>query len=134
VADLQDYEEWHAGYDDPASGLPWRLARVQAHLDEALDQRPGVVRLLSACAGDGRDVIGVLSRRPDAARVTAVLIELHPGLAQRARDAAVSAGLSGLLVRTGDAGSSDAYAGAVPADIVVLVGILGNISDDDLCG
>ena len=27
---------------------------------------------------------------------------------------------------------ADAYAGAVPADIVVLVGIFGNISDDDL--
>jgi len=48
VADLQDYEAWHTGYDDPASGLPWRLSRVQAHLDEALDQRPGEVRLSNA--------------------------------------------------------------------------------------
>jgi len=132
VADLQDYEEWHAGYDDPATGLPWRLSRVQAHLDNALDRRTGQVRLVSACAGDGRDVIGVLRRRPDAARVTAVLIELHPVLAHRARGAAAAADLSRLAVLTGDAGSSDAYAGVVPADIVVLVGIFGNISDDDL--
>ena len=132
VAGLRDYEEWHTGYDDPASGLSWRLSRVQAHLDRALDQGTGDRHLLSACSGDGRDVIGVLTRRPEADRVTAVLIELHPGLAQRARDAAAAAGLSGLVVRTTDAGSSDAYAGAVPADIVLLVGIFGNISDDDL--
>ena len=35
-------------------------------------------------------------------------------------------------VRTTDAGSSDAYDGLVPADLVLLVGIFGNISDADL--
>ena len=36
------------------------------------------------------------------------------------------------MVRTADAGRSDAYAGAVPVQIVLLVGIFGNISDADL--
>ena len=40
--------------------------------------------------------------------------------------------LPGVEVRTVDAGTTDAYAGAVPAEIVLLVGIFGNISDDDL--
>ena len=31
-----------------------------------------------------------------------------------------------------DAGMTDAYLGAVPAELVLLVGILGNISDGDL--
>ena len=31
-----------------------------------------------------------------------------------------------------DAGDSDAYIGAVPADLVLLVGIMGNISDQDV--
>jgi hypothetical protein len=35
-------------------------------------------------------------------------------------------------VRTADAGRSDAYAGAAPADVVLLVGIFGNIADHDL--
>jgi len=132
VTSLRDYNDWHRQYDDPDSSLSWRLRRVQAQLSAALERLPGPCRILSACAGDGRDVIEVLRDRPDADRVSAVLVELHPGIAQRARDTAAAAGLSGVEVRMTDAGRSDAYAGAVPAQIVLLVGIFGNISDDDL--
>ena len=68
----------------------------------------------------------------DADRVSAVLLELHPGLAQQARDAAAAAGLSQVDVRAVDASSAEAYAGAVPADIVVMVGIFGNIADAEV--
>jgi hypothetical protein len=132
VTELRDYEEWHRHYDDPDSSLSWRLRRVQAALNTALDRSPGPCRILSACAGDGRDLIGVLRQRSDADRVSAVLVELHPGLAQQAREMAAAAGLSGIEVRTADAGHSDAYTGAVPAHVVLLVGIFGNVSDDDL--
>lgn len=132
MTELRDYDEWHRQYDDPESGLSWRLRRVQAQLAAALDRTPGPVRILSVCAGDGRDVIEVLRGRADAHRVSAVLVELHPEIALRARQAAAAAGLTAVQVRERDAGFSDAYAGAVPADIVLLVGIMGNISDDDL--
>ena len=131
MAQLRDYVQWHRAYDDPASGLAWRLRTVQGHIRRELDERPGPVRMLSACAGDGRDVLGVLAERADAARVSATLIELHPDIAARARAAA--AGLPARVeVRECDAGLSDAYAGAVPADLVLLVGIFGNVSDADV--
>lgn len=132
MTELRDYDEWHRQYDEPESSLSWRLRRVQAQLAAALDRTSGPVRILSACAGDGRDVIEVLRDRADAHPVSAVLVELHPGIALRAREAAAAAGLTGVQVRERDAGFSDAYAGEVPADIVLLVGILGNISDEDL--
>jgi hypothetical protein len=131
VAQLRDYMQWHRAYDDPDSGLAWRLRTVQGHIRRALDERPGPFRVLSACAGAGRDLLGVLAEREDAARVAATLVELHPGLAASAREAA--AGLTARVeVRERDAGHSDAYGGAVPADLVLLVGIFGNISDADL--
>jgi hypothetical protein len=132
MASIRDYDEWHAEYDDPDSDLSWRLRRVQAHLGLALDRHQGQCRIVSACSGDGRDVTQVLAGRHDADRVRAVLLELHPGIADRARAAAAAAGLAGVEVQTVDAGTTDAYTGAVPADIVLLVGIFGNISDDDL--
>lgn len=132
VTETRDYQDWHHRYDDPSSGLSWRLQGVRRHLRDALDQRAGVVRLLSVCSGDGRDVLGVLAERGDADRVSAVLLELHPGLAQQAREAAAAAGWSDVEVRTVDASRVDIYAGAVPADIVVLVGIFGNIADADV--
>jgi SAM-dependent methyltransferase len=132
VTSLRDYDDWHRHYDDPDSSLSWRLRRVQAQLRDALDRSPGPCRILSVCAGDGRDVIEVLRDRPDADRVSAVLVELHSAIAQRARDTAATAGLTRVEVRTTDAGRSEAYAGAVPAQVVLLVGIFGNIADDDL--
>ncbi|BEP13048.1 hypothetical protein acdb102_13590 [Acidothermaceae bacterium B102] len=132
MSDLRDYQNWHRAYDDPDSALSWRLRTVQAYLRTALDHHPGTLRVLSVCSGDGRDVIGVLSGRDDADRVSVTLVELHPQIAQDARAAAAAAGLNRIDVRTADAGNTDAFVGAVPADVVLLVGIFGNISDADL--
>jgi Methyltransferase domain len=128
---MRDYLKWLEAYDDPASDLSWRLRQVQAYIRSALDQIEGPVVVLSLCAGDGRDVLQVLGERVDSSRVEVTLIELHPVLAQRAREFAAKAGLMNITVRTVDAGNTSAYAGSVPADLVIMIGILGNISDDD---
>jgi Methyltransferase domain len=129
---MRDYLKWHDAYDDPHSDLSWRLSQVRAHIRDALDNVEGSVTVLSLCAGDGRDVLPVLAERDDSAAVRTTLIELHPVLAQRARDFAAEAGLTGVTVRTGDAGNTTACAGSVPADLVIMMGIFGNISDDDV--
>ncbi len=60
-------------------------------------------------------------------------MEADPALADRAGVAIAEAGLHGQLsVIVGDAGTTDTYAIAVPADVVLLCGIFGNISDDDV--
>jgi hypothetical protein len=127
-----DWGQWHDGYAMPGSGLGDRLAAVRAQIDRRLDATaPDPVRVVSACAGDGRDLLGVLAGRGDADRVTALLVEKDVGLSARARDVA------GLLpaqidVRQADAAQSDVYAGAVPAELVLLCGIFGNVSDADV--
>ena len=45
---------------------------------------------------------------------------------------AAAAGLDDVEVVEADAGTTDAYAGAVPADLVLLCGIFGNVSDADI--
>jgi hypothetical protein len=76
-----DWAAWHAGYADPASPLSQRLAVVQAQVAQWLDRtHPRPVVVTSACAGDGRDLLDVLTGRPDAARVTATLVELDADL------------------------------------------------------
>jgi hypothetical protein len=128
---LRDYQEWHKAYDDPNSGLSWRLRIVQQAIDRALDEHPGPIRVLSSCSGDGRDLLEVLQGRSDSARVAATLVELHPDIAERARESAAVT-MPNVEVRTADAGLSDSYQDAVPADLVLLVGILGNIIDTDI--
>ena len=128
-----DWQAWHADYADPASPLSQRLAVVQAQVAEWLDRtQPRPVVVTSVCAGDGRDLLGVLTGRPDAARVTATLVELDADLVATATSAA--AGLPGVSVRCADAGSTDAYAGCAPADLLLLCGVLGNVSDEDAAG
>ena len=132
MSETRDYQDWHRRYDDPGSGLSWRLERVRHHIGQALDQHAGSTGVLSVCAGDGRDVLGVLAERGEADRVSVVLMELHPDLAQQARDAAAAAGMAQVEVRTVDASNAEAYRGAAPADLVLLVGIFGNIADIDV--
>jgi hypothetical protein len=118
-----DWRAWHEPYDDPASDLAARLRCVRGHVAgwlAALDGRPA--RAVSACAGQGRDLL------PLPPHVTARLVELDPANAAAAR------ALAGphVDVVVGDAGLTDAYAGAVPADLVLLCGVFGNVPDDDV--
>jgi hypothetical protein len=130
VAAQHDWVEWHRGYDDPRSLLSRRLERVQGHLRAELDRAPaGDIRLISLCAGQGRDVIGVLAGHPRRDDVRARLVELDERNASVARQSARAAGLDGVEVLQADAGNTDACAGAVPAQIVVACGIFGNISE-----
>jgi hypothetical protein len=128
---MKDWVAWHSPYDDPGSGLSRRLAIVQARLVQALDRcRPGRAQVVSMCAGQGRDVLGVLSHHPRAGDVVARLVESDPRNAALARQAASPFG--GVEVLEADAGCTDAYVGAVPADILLACGVFGNISDDDV--
>ena len=83
--------QWHSAYEDPASPLSERLRRVQGMVRGALDEishgrddarDPGgeagravgraagePIRIISLCAGQGRDVIDVLATHPRAAEV-----------------------------------------------------------------
>jgi hypothetical protein len=130
---MRDWARWHDAYDDPASALSTRLALVQAHLSIALAMAPaGPIRIVSLCAGQGRDVLGVLPGHPRRDDVSALLIESDPRNAGLARDSAVAAGLASITVREADAGITANYADALPADILLLCGIFGNLSDEDI--
>ncbi len=127
-----EWVEWHERYEhDP--GLVRRLEVVQAHIRRSLDAcPPGPIRVISLCAGDGRDLLGVLETHPRRADVSARLAELDPQLVERGRARAQAASLGGVEFALCDAGTSSAYAGAVPADVVLVCGVFGNISDADV--
>lgn len=131
-ADNVDWQKWHKPYDDPGSRLARRLAVVQQFLRQALDERQGPARLISMCAGQGRDVIPVLAAHPRRDDVSALLVELDERNALAAERAAQAAGLSDVQVMQADAALTDNYADAVPADIVLACGIFGNITDEDI--
>jgi hypothetical protein len=127
------WQDWHRGYDDPDSSLSRRLVAVQAALREALDvAAAGPVALLSLCAGDGRDVLGVLATHPRGGDVRALLVDSDPALAGAGARAAGDMGLHGVEFLVGDAGSTSTFAHAAPFDVVLLCGIFGNISEDDI--
>lgn len=124
-----DWSTWHEAYDDPESSLARRLAVVRRRIGEALDRcRPGQIRVLSMCAGEGRDLLGLLEGHARAADVSGRLVELDPVLAARARTRAPQQ----IEVLTADAGHTDAYEGAVPADVVLCCGVFGHLSDEDV--
>jgi Putative methyltransferase len=124
---------WHDAYDDPTSAQTRRLRLVQAQIQLVLDQAPaGPIRVLSLCAGQGRDLLEVLRDHPRRADVSARLVELDPRLAAQARALAAEVGECRIEVVEGDAGTTDACVGAVPADLLLLAGIFGNVPDADI--
>jgi hypothetical protein len=134
----RDWLEWHQKYDQPGSSLPRRLAVVQECLGRALSDIAGCgsgeVRLISMCAGEGLDVLPILAAHDQGDRVRALLVEIDPRLAGRAREAAGERGLSRVEVRTADAGITDAYLDFAPAHLVLACGVFGNITNADVRG
>ena len=130
-ASATDWAAWHDDYRDPASALSRRLRVVQDQIRDALPRHPREpVRVLSLCAGRAEDLIGVLRGYAYANLVKARLIERD---ARNVRAMAAAARLAGLRLEIvqGDAANPSLYAGRAPADLVLLCGVLGNISDAD---
>lgn len=128
---MRDYVRWHDAYDDPTSALSIRLRHVQRAISDWYDATPGPVTVMSSCAGQGHDILGVLESRPELReRTTGALVELHPTNVAIARERIARLGVD-LRVVEGDAALTDTYVGTVPADLVLLVGIMGNITVED---
>lgn len=132
----RDWHEWYEAYDDPGSSLSRRLEVVRTRLAGALEARstalPGrTIRLVSLCAGDGRDTLPVLADRRDLP-VQSLLVELDRTLAQAARARAADLALGNVVVRTADAGHTGSFVDQCPADVLMLCGVLGNLEDSDV--
>ncbi len=153
----KDWIAWHAGYDDSESELSHRLRVVVPAIRTFLDESPpGAIRVLSLCAGDARDLAQAVSGdppRPTGSQPTAntdrgprlprwasvhmrakdligAVVELDPGLARLASENLMS--LSKIRVLTTDAGNITNFSEYAPVDLLLLCGIFGNISDQDI--
>ncbi len=130
---MKDWIEWHLAYEDPAHHLTRRLEIVRRRLADALDAtaapRP---RVLSLCAGDGRDVIPVLTDRGPPQPACALLVESNAALADRAMEAARRSGLADIEVRCGDAADPRVFQDFLPAHVLLLCGIFGNVEPSDV--
>ena len=128
-----DWVAWHRSYDDPDSVISRRLAVVRTMLAAALDAAPpGPISLLSVCAGDGRDVLGVLDGHPRAADVSALLVDLEPGLVATARRTAEALRLADVAAEVGDAGLGRWFERCRPVQVLMACGVFGNVSAEDV--
>ena len=126
-----EWVKWHQRYDDDL--LSPRLKVVQQCIRDALDgSTDAPYRVVSLCAGDGRDLLGALRDHRRARDVRARLVDVTPELVMAGRDEVSRLGLPSVSFVLGDASTTDAFAGAVPAHLVLVCGVFGNISDRDV--
>lgn len=129
---MKDWIAWHAAYDDPESALSKRLDVVVGIIATALDAAPkGDIRIVSLCAGDARDLARAAKAHPRAGDLVGCVVEFDQTLAARA-ELSLSTICPRIDVRCADAGASSSFADALPADLVLLAGIFGNVSDADI--
>jgi hypothetical protein len=135
----RDWHAWHEPYDQAGSSLAVRLALVQSYIRQALDAAPpGEIRAVSLCAGQGRDLLGVLESHERSRDVRARLVELdprnvtatNPTLHHLTSRGAIIAGAVDVV--EGDAAETDWYTDLIPAHLVLCCGVFGNISDGDV--
>jgi hypothetical protein len=93
---------------------------------------PGPITVVSICSGQGRDILGVLRDHPRRDDVFVPMIEQDRRNADFARESARETALTHATVVVGDAGDSRSYVGITRASLVIMVGFLTHISDDDL--
>jgi hypothetical protein len=130
---VTDWLEWHAAYEDPDSPLVRRLTVVRRLLDDAVrSHSAGTLRVLSLCAGDGRDVLPVLGAWRRRKTIAGRLVEREPALVERARASAARERLERLEIVCADAARPATYQDATAADLVLACGIFGNVSDPDV--
>ncbi|MEV5259875.1 class I SAM-dependent methyltransferase [Streptomyces anulatus] len=130
-----DWNAWHGKYNVADSWMARRLRTVRSQTRAALDDAPaGPLKVISLCAGDGRDLLHVLSDHPRRHEVRARLVELDACNTAAASEAARLAKLDQVEVVTGDASLIDQYRDMTPADLVLVCGVFGNITDSDIEG
>ena len=128
-----DWRVWHDKYDSPSSRMAERLRTVQGQIVTALDScPPGPLRVISLCAGQGRDLLEVLADHPRRNDVRARLVELDERNTAFAEQVARASGLHPVEVVTADASLGDQYRDMTPAHLVLICGVFGNISDEDI--
>lgn len=77
-------------------------------------------------------MVAALAESPRRSEVRARLVEADERNVAAARARVAEAGLDGVEVVQGDAGSTDPYLGAAPAGIVLLCGVFGSLTDADV--
>jgi hypothetical protein len=128
-----DWQSWHNKYDLPDSPMERRLKTVQTQIRNALDScPPGPLKVVSMCAGQARDLLPVLAHHPRRDDVQAQLVELDERNVALAAEGARAAGLNQVDVIAADASLIDHYRGMAPAHLVLMCGLFGNITDDDI--
>ena len=137
--------QWHQDYEDPTSRLSVRLRLAQEAIRAALGEAIAAprrasgqpIRIVSICAGQGRDVIDVVAdlggTQLEHSDLRCLLVELDTALCEFARHRAAEAGVDDVIeVVEGDASQARHFAAHIPADVVVVCGVFGNISDADI--
>jgi predicted RNA methylase len=123
-----DWTSWHERYES-SKPLQERLNEVCAQITRVISKASGdCVRVISICAGDGRDLVGSLAALRGSATVCATLVESNLQLVAKGQAMVEEFGLADQIrFRCADATQSETYDGICPADLVILSGAFGNL-------
>jgi len=130
---MKDWLKWHKHYDTDSS-LNKRLLLVQDAIRQSLpDNHIASYTILDICAGNGRDLVEVLDTYRYKNVVRGCLIELDPKLTDELLVRVQAANIpQDLKIIQADASQTYTYKNNLPADLILICGVFGNIAEDDI--
>jgi hypothetical protein len=131
--EAMDWKRWHDKYDDPGSPFARRLATVRDRIGDALDEAAGRAAARDQPVrrtGQGPDPRA--RRAPARPRRARAPGRARPRQRRPRPQLAADAGLTRVEVVTGDASLTDQYLDLVPANLVLICGVYGNLRLPDI--
>jgi hypothetical protein len=127
-----NWKEWHSQYDR-CEVMQSRLATVRQTIEQCLRLLPpGRQRILSVCAGDGRDIIPLIAQSPRRSDFRGVLVEQDAALVKAGQELIDAHELGRYLTfLQADATAPAIYAERIPCDLVLAAGVFGNLLPRD---
>jgi Methyltransferase domain len=128
-----DWDNWHKLYET-SEDFRTRLRMVCQQISAVLDRCPdGPIRIISICAGDGRDVLEAVSEHHRCGDVQAFLLDNHAASLERGQRSAEKASMSeNLHFMNADASLASSFTGLGHADLVLISGVLGHLDHADV--
>ena len=126
------WNDWHSIYDDKESAPYKRSIITQELVNNYLNIHKKNIIILSICSGQARDILPAIAGREDKDRITTYLLDIDKDCLEYAQEYARIHDIPNVHTINKDASLKESYDDIPKADLIVICGLFGHLSLEDI--